>query len=252
MSTLWRDIAYGAIALVRVIYAHYFRNRYDAIIAPEPLVAGVLALLMGRLTGARVVVEVNGQFESAFKYEVAKPSLKDRLKEKYAKTMAPAVLSRADAVKLLYPGQVVDLVGDRPLPHSHCFANFVSTSQFREGRGASKYILFLGYPWYLKGVDVLIQAFQRVSPDFPEYSLKVVGWCTDKTLFETLAAGNPRIDLCDPVAYPEVIRLMAECSMFVLPSRTEGIARVLSEAMASRKPIIASNIGGIPASFTTA
>jgi glycosyltransferase involved in cell wall biosynthesis len=40
--------------------------------------------------------------------------------------------------------------------------------------------------------------------------------------------------------------LMEECSIFVLPSRTDAMARVLMDAMAARKPIIASRVDGTP------
>ena len=39
---------------------------------------------------------------------------------------------------------------------------------------------------------------------------------------------------------------MTACSLYVLASRTEAMGRVLLEAMASEKPIIASNVDGVP------
>ena len=40
--------------------------------------------------------------------------------------------------------------------------------------------------------------------------------------------------------------MMSVCDIFCLPSRNEGMGKVLVEAMAVGKPIIASDIGGIP------
>jgi glycosyltransferase involved in cell wall biosynthesis len=104
----------------------------------------------------------------------------------------------------------------------------------------------MGFPWHLKGVDVLIRAFNAVSPRFPDYSLRVVGYCPDKTEYLRLRGDNNKISLCDPVPYAEAVRLMSECSLFVLASRTDSSPRVLREAMAARKPIVASNVDGIP------
>ena len=44
----------------------------------------------------------------------------------------------------------------------------------------------------------------------------------------------------------EVREAMKDCYVFVLPSLSEGFGRVLIEAMALSKPVIASNVGGIP------
>ena len=128
------------------------------------------------------------------------------------------------------------------------FSNYVAVSKFfSENLIDGKYLLFLGYPWYLKGVDVLIKAFNRVSSEFPEYKLKIVGYCPEGfDYYEKLAQGNTNIEFHKPVFYDKVIKLMAGCSLFILPSRTEAMGRVLLEAMACKKPIIASNVGGIP------
>jgi glycosyltransferase involved in cell wall biosynthesis len=245
-AALPRDVIYTIVTIIRAVYLHYARHRYDAIIAPEPLICGVIALILGRATGAKVIIEVNGQFESAFKYSDTPSGVKMWLKERYVKVAIPFALKRADAVKLLHPVQVQAFVESRRLKNVTAFADFVPIRQFGEGKGSSKSLLFVGYPWLLKGVDILIKAFNQVTTEFPEWSLKVVGYCPDRTLFVALANGNPRIILADPVPANEVVQLMAECSIFVLPSRTEAMGRVLLEAMASKKPIIASNVDGIP------
>lgn len=244
-TALLRNALYGVATIFRAVYLHYARHRYDAVVSPEPLICGLIALIIGRVTGAKVIIEVNGQFESAFKFNGASRRLKDSLKQRYVTVMLPFALNRADAVKLLYPRQVDAFVDTRRLKSVSSFADFVPIRHFTAGQ-PSKYILFVGFPWLLKGVDILILAFNRIAAEFPDWSLKVVGYCDDKRPFAELAGGNARILLLDPVTSVEVIKLMAECSIFALPSRTEAMGRVLLEAMASRKPIVASNVDGIP------
>jgi glycosyltransferase involved in cell wall biosynthesis len=108
------------------------------------------------------------------------------------------------------------------------------------------YVFFLGHPFNLKGVDVLIKAFRRITDSYPDLSLKVVGYCPDLAPYRALAAGNPRIEFLPGQPHERAMELMAGCAFFALPSRTEGVPRVLKEAMAAKKPFVATRVGGIP------
>lgn len=248
--TWLRDLLFAGFAVIRATYLHYRHGRFDAVIAPEPLVSGMVALLIRALTGAKVIVEVNGQFEVAFNFDRANPDGKARLRKRYVEAVLPFVLSRADAVKLLYPQQLRAFKFKAPLRHVEAFGDFVPIGHFTPADGSEKFILFVGYPWLLKGVDVLISAFNMISPEFTDWTLRVIGYCPDKSFFVSLAGGNPHIQLRDPAPYEEIINLMGRCGLLVLPSRTEAMGRVLLEAMASRKAIVASDVDGIPSVIT--
>jgi glycosyltransferase involved in cell wall biosynthesis len=237
----------------KALYLFYVRNvRFDVIISPNPLATAIAAYLIGRLTKAKIVVEINGNFESAFKFGAKgriKPSFPDRMKDKVAQRMLRFSIFRADMVKLVYSRQLAPLnIPNARKLRTTSFPNFVPIRHFLEApKSDEKYILLMGYPWYLKGVDILIKAFNLISPDFEEYRLKIVGWNPEgKTYYENLKSGNSSIELLDPVYYDGVINYMTNCSLYVLASRTDSSPRVLREAMASQKPIIASNIDGVP------
>lgn len=233
--------------VLKALKIRYFEEKYDLIVALDPLASGFIGLLLSKLTGARLLIEVGGNFESSFKFSSEKPSFEMRLKEKIAKMTIPYILNRAEGVKLVYKNQLHNFKNLRDYPGKYyCFANLVPLSLFNENCVPSKYILFLGYPWYLKGVDILIRAFNKISDEFPDYRLKIVGHCPDKSFFEEVCNGNKKIELCDAVWHKDAVKLMETCSLFILPSRTDSLPRVLREAMAAKKPIIASDVDGIP------
>jgi glycosyltransferase involved in cell wall biosynthesis len=95
-------------------------------------------------------------------------------------------------------------------------------------------------------VDVLLRAFAAVSQEYPDYSLRIVGYLPEREQNRALFDGNPRIEFVGPLMPDAIIEQMRDCSVLVLPSRSEGMPRVLIEAMASGKPIIAARVGGIP------
>ena len=224
------------------------RARYDAIVTYGPFRPSIAGLVVSRLTGVPLIIDVPGHPTKGYRYSSDRGS---RLRAWAAEWLVPAILRRADVLKLLYATQLDGMQGSN-WPASVVFHDFVPLSIIEEEVDSSKavghgdYLLFLGSPWFLKGVDVLIRAFNRISERFPSVSLMVVGHCPDRTPFEELAANNPRITFRAGVPHAEAMRLVAGCRAFVLPSRTEGMGRVLLEAMAARKPIVATRVDGIP------
>lgn len=251
-NSVFRNLYSFFYSVYYSLKAHYFNKKIDVIVSPNPLMTGLTALFISKLIGAKTIIEVNGNFETAFKFGrmgTAKPRLIELVKDKISKHIISYILKRASMVKLVYKNQLkpLNIKAEEKIKKTS-FPNFVPINEFIESdKNDAKYILLMGYPWYLKGVDLLIKAFNRLTDEFPEYRLKVVGWCPEgREYFEELAKGNSRIDLCDPVFYEGVIPLMTGCSLYVLASRTDSSPRVLREAMASRKPIIAADIDGVP------
>jgi glycosyltransferase involved in cell wall biosynthesis len=223
------------------------------IISPDPLGTGLAAIIIGKMTKMKVIVEVNGCFDQALTsyMQKGKPnSMMTRIKEALTSVIVPFVLKKADKVKLLYPSQLMPVLKDSSHLDAVSFHVYIPIKSFlRQKIRDEKFILLLGHPWYLKGVDILIKAFLKISPQFPDHRLVIAGWCPDpdeKAYFLSLTQNHPKIELLDPLKYDDVISYMTRCSMYVSASRTEALGRVLVEAMASRKPIVAPEVDGIP------
>ena len=151
----------------------------------------------------------------------------------------------SDCFKLLYPWQLHNYPALQKKPAA-IFHDFVPVRCVPLLETPERFILSVGHPWYTKGIDVLINAFKKISAEFPDYSLKLMGYFPDRQTLEILAADCPQIEFLAPRPNEQALKVVAACSVFVLASRTEAMGRVLLEAMAACKPIIASNVGGVP------
>jgi glycosyltransferase involved in cell wall biosynthesis len=221
------------------------RGGYDVIVVYGPFATALAGVILRRLTGARLIIEFPGHpFRS---YDLVSGWV-NRLKRRVAPAWTRYVARTADRVRLLYPSQLDDLGIDVSAKASvfHEFTTVRSAAPTPGPLADRPYIFFMGFPFHLKGVDVLIRAFNRITDRFPDHRLVIAGYCPDPERYVKLAGGNPRVEIRPPVPHDEAMRLMAGCSLFVLPSRMEGMGRVLLEAMAARRPIVASAVGGIP------
>lgn len=240
-----RNILYSIFVIFKSLQYHLAGNGFDVVVACDPFKTGVLAFLINRFTKTKYIIEVVGNPLKSFRYESEKTSLSTKIKNRFVKRIAPFILSHAHGVKILYQDQLAFTGTFLRRDNVFCFHDFVPIRLF--GRGENrKYLLFIGHPWFLKGVDVVVKAFLKISANFPDRSLKIVGYCPDRGYFERLAGGCQQVEFHPQVPYVHAIELIKGCEVFVLPSRTEAMGRVLLEAMASGKPIVASDVDGIP------
>jgi glycosyltransferase involved in cell wall biosynthesis len=122
-----------------------------------------------------------------------------------------------------------------------------------EGDGTREpVILFAGVLTPLKGIHHLLHAFAKVAQEFPEVRLEIVGRYENPEYGEELCQEvfrlrlNGRVSFVGEVPQVELANRMHRSRVFVLPSLSEGLGRVVVEAMATGTPVIGSHVDGIP------
>ena len=114
-------------------------------------------------------------------------------------------------------------------------------------RAGRRHVLFCGRLIELKRLDTLIDAFNAVADQRPEWDLVVVG---DGPLKSELTA-RVRPDLTDRVIWagfigdsPTIAAVYRACDALVLPSRFDQWALVVNEAVAAGLALITSDVVG--------
>jgi glycosyltransferase involved in cell wall biosynthesis len=116
-------------------------------------------------------------------------------------------------------------------------------------KNGRRYLLSVANHNEKKGVDVLIRAFSVIAKGDSELDLMLVGDGPLRSKLEELArslALQQRVIFLGRKDHAEVARLMHGCELFVHPAVSEPFGLVVAEALACKKPVVASNTGGIP------
>ncbi len=94
-----------------------------------------------------------------------------------------------------------------------------------------------------KGFDRLIDAFNRMTVK-DNIRLVLGGFGPDHIALATRAARNPLISFVGKVR--DIPAFMRDCDVVVIPSRYESYGQVADEARQAGRPIMVSNVGGLP------
>ena len=248
-----RDIK-GRLAIFRFILRKgrelYTERGYQCIVAYSHQTTGLMAALLKLLTRTRLIIEIVGTPQNSYISDSPNPGLGGYAMRLYSDICLHLSAFFADRFHFLFPRQL----NYYPLlrnAKSSVFHEFVPVSMIDKminkanDKPEEFYILQVGAPWYLKGVDVLLKAFAEVAPEFPNARLKLLGFYPGQEDLLELTRDAAQVEVLRARPNPETLEIVKRAAIMATPSRTEGLPRVIMEAMAAAIPVVASDVGGI-------
>jgi len=254
----WRlsTLRYCTFFAVTPILILWLARRYDIdiLIAQSPYegFAAAWAKIIVRIILKKkvaLIVESHGDFEQ-------RKNILSSVYQPIVKNIIHFALSKADVLRAVSNATRKQLETHSPGTAVVQFPAWTDINTFLKAgedkaSSSAQTILFVGNLVSGKGVHVLIESFARIANDFRAAKLILIGESPDRHYARTLLKSKPadlkeRITFLGPLPQSQVACHMAEASALVVPSLSEGLGRVIFEAMACRTPVIGSRIGGIP------
>jgi D-inositol-3-phosphate glycosyltransferase len=129
-----------------------------------------------------------------------------------------------------------------------------ATARAQTGIGAGPVVLFVGRIQQLKGVDVAIEALQRLHHGTGTELIVIGGpsggdGAREMAHLETLAVDlgiGDRVRFLPPQPHDQLARFYRAADVLVMPSRSETFGLVAAEAQACGLPVVAAAVGGLP------
>ena len=208
-------------------------KKIDTIVAQSPLMEGFTGAFFKKILKKELIVEVHGDWEARL------PRFKFLLS-----ILSKFSLKNADKIRVISAFTKEKAKRISPDKPYFVFPTFTEIDSFLNEKDIKfeKFILFVGNLQKIKGIKYLIEAFSKIEKTFPEFKLVIVGDGPELNNLEH----RDKVEFKGSLSLQETKNIMKNCFCLVLPSLTEGLGRVLMEAMALSKPVIGSNVGGIP------
>lgn len=198
----------------------------------------LLARLLAR-SRAAVILDVHGDWKVPTRLYGSRFR---RLLDPLADALARVGVRRADAIRTV-SGYTTGLVREAGREPDAVFPAYMDLAPFLGPVAPlpeSPTALFVGVLERYKAVDVLAEAWRDVAARVPGATLRLVG-------SGTLAAPEgPGIEWKPRLSTEEVAAALDGATLLVLPSRSEGMGRVIVEAFCRGRAVIGSRVGGIP------
>lgn len=207
-----------------------------------------LALVARRLARRRVPVVFDVQGDWRHDSRVYGAGAR-RLLIPLTDSLARVAVRHADGVRTI-SGFTTQLVREQGVEPTATFPTYMDLAPFLNTPPAPlpspPRALFVGVLERYKAVDVLAEAWKLVAGRLPEAELHIVGnGRLETTITDLVADPGLRVRWTPRLETPEVSRALDEATLLVLPSRREGMGRVIIEAFCRGRAVVGTSSGGI-------
>lgn len=159
---------------------------------------------------------------------------------------AVSVADRDVARKLFWPlrGRISHMY------HSKLDENEPSTGLPPDQR--APVVLALGTIGPRKGQRILVEAFDRIAGECPDWVLRIVGRVADEEYFDGIRATaaaqrlGARLQFAGKLPDAEIPGELERASIFAMPSLSEGLGLSLQEALFRGCACVGTRVGGVP------
>jgi len=246
-------------ALLYVVYStldglRINKNKKVDIIYPQTgFIDGLVALFLKKVIGAKMIVGVHGDWEMEIMY--SKPHVYRFMP--LLNLSVRFVLKNADCIRAISKAtkkKALEFVREDKICPTMFPAFFDAEFFLKDEPVESKEnsVVFVGSLIGRKGIDYLIQAVPHVVKSFKDFKLYIVGEGKLKSYLMDLASElgvEDYVIFTDHLSAEEVKEYIDKSRALLLPSLSEGLGRIVLEAMARGKPVIGSNVEGIKESI---
>lgn len=206
---------------------------------------GTIAVLLKKFLGLKIkiVITTHGSDVENKKGSLLAPFIKYTLKN--CDVINAVSTHLADEIRMLDP----TLNNIKIIPMGTCRELFDNTSSHAKAIGKHKpYILFVGRLSEHKAIDILINAFFIVQKNHPSLELWIVGSGNQEKTLKSLTSNlwmKNKVRFHGNVEHQQLPDYYKNAEMFVSASTEEGFGLVFVEALLSKCPVIALDVGGV-------
>lgn len=232
------------------------RHAIDVLVVQGPY-EGAVGALVKRLSRRplKLIVESHGDFEGDFFRQrrlrfagIYRPVMR---------TLARFTFRHADALRAVSESTRAQIQQHAPGRPVLLFMAWTDAEVFEQSARSlplseSQEIVYAGALIPRKAADLLLLAFARIAADFPAAHLTLIGPEDDLNYTDllrmtvALSGLEERVHFTGGIDQTAMALVFSRARALVLPSHSEGLGRVVIEAMLCGAPVIGSAVGGIP------